>query len=102
MSKEDPEAFVKNYQLEALSVAINSIISSNARIETKIDNQLVTKEQLEASLTVVGLNLKTVDEKYDPMKKNLSRITWVVIGALVPLIILSCFQLLKNIGQSSL
>lgn len=99
MTKTDPEQFVKNYQLDALTSSINSIISSNARIETKIDNQLVTREQLEASLTVVGLNLKAVDEKYDPVKKNLSRITWVVITALVPMLILFFVQLVTNIGR---
>lgn len=97
----DPEAPAKNYQIDALTTAVNSLVASNSRIEIKIDNQLVTKDQLEASLKVVGLNIQTVDDKYAPIKRNLSRITWVVIGVIVPLVVISIFQLMANVSPSA-
>lgn len=93
----NPESPAKNYQINELTKAVNNLVESNSRIETKIDSQLVTKEQLEASLKVININLQQIDEKYAPIKKGLSRITWIVIGAVIPLVVVSGIQLLSNI-----
>jgi Mg/Co/Ni transporter MgtE len=52
---------------------------------------------MEAALKVVGINIKTVDDKYAPIKKSLSRITWIVIGVVIPLVVISVIQLLSNV-----
>lgn len=93
----DPEAPAKNYQIDALTTAVNNLVATNSRIEAKIDNQLVTKEQMEAALKVVGISIQTVDDKYAPIKKSLSRITWIVIGVIIPLVVVSGIQLLANV-----
>lgn len=97
MSVADPEAPAKNYQIDALTTAVNNLVVTNSRIEAKIDNQLVTKEQMESALKVLGLSIKAVDDKYAPIKKSLSRITWIVIGVVIPLVVISGIQLLSNV-----
>lgn len=96
-SMNDPESPAKNYQINELTTAVNNLVASNQRIETKIDNQLVTKEQLETALKLVGVEIRQVDEKYSPIKKSLSRVTWIVIGVVIPLVVMSGIQLLANV-----
>lgn len=98
MTGNDPEAPAKNYQIDALTTAVNNLVASNTRIEAKIDNQLVTKEQMESALKVVDFNIKAVDTKYAPIKRSLSRITWIVIGVVIPLVVVSVVQLLANVA----
>lgn len=99
----DPEAPAKNYQITELTNAVNNLVTTNERIERKIDDKLVTKERMEADLKLLVLSVQAVDDKYAPIKKSLSRVTWIVIGVVVPLLIISGIQLAANVipGGSS-
>lgn len=84
---KDQEALVKQYQLNDLVRELKDLNKKVDGLTTKIDTQatvhntqiqsltstFVTKEAFEA-------NNKLVAERYDPMKKNLSKIVYVLIG----------------------
>lgn len=92
MGARDPEAVAKNYQIDALRDDIASIARSVQAIDNKIDEKLVTRELMTTSIQLVR-------KDYDPMKKNLTKLTWMVIGVVTPLAIAQAVSLVKNLGN---
>lgn len=98
-SKTNQEDFVKHFELEAISVALATAkeLSAKDALETKIllrelalkiDNNMVTKTELKASLELVN-------EKYSPFIKG---VKWLA-GAVTLMILGYFFQLFTNISQ---
>lgn len=91
MSSGNPEEPAKNYQVAELQRDISSVLRAVEKVNDKIDTKLITREQLDAEI-------KLVRKDYDPMRKNLSRITWTVIGVIVPLVVMSALQFIANVS----
>lgn len=99
MTKNNQEEFVKHFELEAISVALTTAKELSAKdaletklllreLSTKIDNNMVTRTELKASLELVS-------EKYSPFIKG---VKW--LGGAVTLLVLGYFfQLLTNISH---
>jgi len=86
----DPEGVAKNYQIDNLRDDISTVLKAVEKMSNKIDTQLVTDKQLESALALFR-------KDYEPMKKNLAKITWIVIGVIIPLVVVSGIQLLANL-----
>lgn len=91
MTASNPEGPAKNYQVAELQRDIANVLKVVEKVNDKIDTKLITREQLDAEV-------KLVRKDYDPMRKNLSRITWTVVGVVIPLIVMSALQFIANMS----
>lgn len=79
-----------NNVLELTKVVKSSVDETNRRLED-MSKTHVSKEQLEAALKLISLehaaDMREVRDRYDPMRKNLSKLTWLILGIVVALLI---------------
>lgn len=100
---DNPEGPAKNYQIRELTTQVIALVSSVSSLNDKIDSRLVTKEQLQAANVIQEIHTKAANDKAEAamrkitsFNKKISKIGWIVIGVIVPIIVLSLLQLIAN------
>lgn len=109
-TQQESEQPAKVYQLDAVNEKVSNLIDISTKMTAQMEkildqtNGLVTQSQL------MGLekdfedklqnHKKEVDLKYGPMKRNASRLLWIIISAIVAQIIAAVFVFLKYVSKT--
>lgn len=87
-----PEDNAKNWQVQELTNSVGRIETAVTKISTTIQDGLVSKEQLR-------YEIQAIHDRYDPMKRILTRLVWLAIPAFVALFASQAYNLFVNIAH---
>lgn len=90
MSDKDSNAPAKNWQVKNLDESIARVAQAVEKIDKKLDDNYSTKEYVDNRVNLM-------EAKYDPMRKNISKLIWIVIPIVLSLVAGQIWALITNI-----
>jgi len=90
MSDKDSNAPAKNWQVNNLKDSIERLAKAVDKIDRKLDDKYSTKEYVDSKIELL-------ESKYDPMRKNISKLIWIVIPIVLSLVAGQVWALITNI-----
>lgn len=94
-TSEEREAYVKQYDLEAIISKIDGL----AVQQTELRQLILDQSGTYPTRTELDLKLEKRDNRIDRAERSLttySKVVWLVVSALVPMILLAIWQLVVN------
>lgn len=91
MADKSPNDVAKIWQVENVQKSIDNVVDQITHINDKLDNKYATTKDVDQKIELVHAH-------YGPMKKNLSRLLWVVLPIVMTLFLTQVWALINNVS----